>query len=465
MILPQNNITVLGLARSGSDIMRALVALGAGARTIGIDQSDPLSSDPAFMSELKNAGVRLLLKYTGSLPDDCGLLITSPVIPEDHPMILEAKSAGVAVWGEVEFAYQIREAPLIGITGTNGKSTTAMIAAELLNAAGRRALLCGNIAADHIALTLTKAALQAGPADVLVAEISSFQLEQTVTFRPRAGVWTTLSPDHLNRHPNMEAYARAKARLFAQMQPSDFAILPYAQPEIRDYVKTNARVVLFDDQPVPGDCDAVWCTPQGLYLRLDKQQQHICDVADFQLIGAHNRRNLAAAAAACLPFIDEPLRLSSGISAIRVLPHRMELVGSVNGICMINNSMCSNLEAVIESLRGLEWPYTAILGGLDKCDSPFEQLVPVLQQRCKGVVTIGQDGPTIANKLMQAGWGQIQQADSMEQAVDMAMSHLVSGDALVLAPGCASFGMFTNFEHRGRVFREIVSALEGFDAS
>lgn len=464
MILPSNNIAVLGLARSGSDLMRALVALGAGARTIGIDKGDPISQDTSFYEELQGAGVQLLLNYDDILPEDCGLLITSPVIPEDHPMILEAKQMGVPVWGEVEFAYQIREAPLIAITGTNGKSTTAMIAAELLNAAARRALLCGNIAADHIALTLTKAALQAGPADVLVAEISSFQLEQTVKFRPRAGVWTTLSPDHLNRHPDMESYARAKARLFAHMQPGDIAVLPVKQPEVRIYVDTKARIILFDDQPVPGDDDAIWCSLEGLFLRWDGRTVHICDINEFQLLGAHNRRNLAAAAAACLPFIDDPMRLAAGIGAIRALPHRMEPLGSVNGIRMINNSMCSNLEAVIESLRGMEWPYTVIMGGIDKSDSEFQLLVPILRQCCKGVVMIGQDGMAITEKLAQGGWNHVLQADDMRDAVAIAMGFLEPGDALVLAPGCASFGMFANFEERGRVFREVVAELEGYHA-
>ncbi len=465
MTLPDNNIAVLGLARSGSDLMRALVALGAGSRTIGIDRGDPISSDNSFLSSLQQAGVRLLLNYDGSLPGDCGLLITSPVIPEDHAMILEAKRQNIPVWGEVEFAYQIREAPLIAVTGTNGKSTTAMIAAELLNAASRRALLCGNIAADHIALTLTKAALQAGPADVLVAEISSFQLEQTVKFRPRSGVWTTLSPDHLNRHPDMESYARAKARMFLHMQPEDLAILPVRQPEIRDYISTKARIFLFDDQPVAENMDAMWCTPEGLYLRRQGSEMRISDIAEFQLIGAHNRRNLAAAAAACLPFVDDPMRLAAGIGAIRALPHRMEPLGSVRGIRMINNSMCSNLEAVIESLRGMEWPYVAILGGLDKSDSPFELLVPILQQCCKAVVVIGQDGPAIGQKLVSGGWSKVLSADDMQSAVDQAMQLLVAGDALVLAPGCASFGMFANFEDRGRVFREVVGSLEAQHAS
>ncbi len=465
MTLPEHNIVVLGLARSGSDLMRALVALGAGSRTIGVDRNDPISGDAFFHSELKQVGVRLLLNYDGTLPDDCGLLITSPVIPEDHAMILEAKSLSIPVWGEVEFAYQIREAPLIAITGTNGKSTTAMIAAELLNAASRRALLCGNIAADHIALTLTKAALQAGPADVLVAEISSFQLEQTVKFRPRSGVWTTLSPDHLNRHPDMNSYAQAKARMFLHMQPEDLAILPARQPEIRGYVNTSARILLFDDQPVSGDIDAMWCTPEGLYLRWQGLETQTSDIADYQLIGAHNRRNLAAAAAACLPFIDDPMRLAAGIGAIRALPHRMEPLGSVNGIRMINNSMCSNLEAVMESLRGMEWPYVAILGGQDKSDSPFELLVPILQQRCKAVVVIGQDGPAITQKLAKGGWSNSLPADDMQSAVNQAMELLTAGDALVLAPGCASFGMYANFEERGRIFREVVGRLEGQHAS
>lgn len=451
-------ILVVGIGRSGYDAARVLHSLGA--RVTACD-----AVCPALAGDLASLGVDVLTNWRAGLPGKSyDLVITSPGVYADNPILQEAVQEGIPVWSEVELAYHFSRAPIVGVTGTNGKSTTAALIAHILNTAGHHAILCGNIAADGYERTLTDAACQSRPDQILVAEVSSFQLEWVYEFHAHVGVWTTLSEDHLNRYPSLEEYGRVKARLFHRQTEADTAVVPGDDPFIHSLLQTRARCIYFSHQNIHINAEsAVWCEDTGVYLRNEEKVRRVASIEQYQLPGEHNRRNLAASVAACLAWHVGGERLQEAIDTFQALPHRMERVAEVAGVQYVNNSMCTNLEAAEESLKAVPAPVVLIMGGVDKSHSPFERLVPVLRERARGVVLIGKDAERIENQLRNAGWERTIRCDSLEEAVLCARDLARPGDWVMLSPACASFDMFTDFKERGRVFRRIVHRLGGRD--
>jgi len=451
-------ILVVGIGRSGYDAARVLGALGA--RVTACD-----ASTPALARELMSLGAEVLTEWRGGLPSkDYDLVVTSPGVPAESVILREALANDIPIWSEVEIAYQISRAPIIGITGTNGKSTTAALIAHILQTAGHRALLCGNIAAEGLERTLTDAAFQADEHEILVAEVSSFQLEWVHEFRPCVGVWTTLSRDHLDRHLSLEEYGRVKARLFRRQTESDVAVLPGDDAFIQSLVATKAQYIYFSHQNINTNANRfVWCNASGVYLREGETVQRIASTERYPLLGEHNWRNLAAAVAASLRWNVAPEHLEAAIRSVRPLPHRMEWVAEVNGVQYVNNSMCTNLQALQESLRAVPARVVLIMGGVDKSNTPFQEIVPLLQQKARAVLLIGADAARIEQQLRQAGWQCIVRCDGLKEAVVQARQLAQPGEWVLLSPACASFDMFANFQERGDAFRRIVRRLEERD--
>lgn len=452
-------ILVVGIGRSGYDVARVLRMLGA--QVAACDQGHP-----PLAQALEQLGVPVQLGWQGGLPaGEYELVVTSPGVPADAPILQEAVQQGIPVWSEVEFAFHLARAPIVAVTGTNGKSTTAALIAHLLSTAGYDAVLCGNIAAEEMERTLTDAAFHSHEAQILVAEVSSFQLEWVHAFRPHVGVWTTLSADHLNRHRSFEEYGRTKARLFQRQGEDDLAVLPADDAFILSLVRVPAQYVYFSHQEINTKWRyAVWCDGEGVYLRREADVHPLASVRRLRLYGVHNWRNVAAAVAACLPWQVTSDRLQEALDTFRPLPHRMEWVAEVDGIHYVNNSMCTNLQAAEESLKAAPAPVVLIMGGVDKSGSPFQNLVPLLQEKARGVVLIGADAERIEAQLRQAGWDHIVRCGTLEEAVRRARDMAQRGDWVMLSPGCASFDMFSSFQERGKAFREIVRRLEGCDA-
>ncbi len=452
------HILVVGIGRSGYDAARVLHSLGA--RVTACD-----AVRPALADDLASLGVDVLTNWQAGLPaKSYDLVVTSPGVYADNPILQEAVQEGIPVWSEVELAYHFSRAPIVGVTGTNGKSTTAALIAHILNTAGYQAILCGNIAIDENERTLTDAAWQSRPDHILVAEVSSFQLEWVHEFHAHVGVWTTLSEDHLNRYPSLEDYGRTKARLFHRQTEADTAVVPGDDPFIHSLLQTRARCIYFSHQNIDINAEStVWCDATGVYLKHKGEVRHLASVERYRLRGEHNRRNLAAAVAACLAWDVSGDCVQEAIDTFQTLPHRMERVTEVAGVQYVNNSMCTNLKAAEESLKAVPAPVVLIMGGVDKGYSPFERLVPVLREKARGVVLIGKDAERIENQLRNAGWEHTIRCDSLEEAVLCARDLARPGDWVMLSPGCASFDMFTDFKERGRMFRRIVRRLEGRD--
>ncbi|MEJ5251208.1 MAG: UDP-N-acetylmuramoyl-L-alanine--D-glutamate ligase [Chthonomonadetes bacterium] len=452
-------ILVVGIGRSGFDVARVLHSQGA--QVTACDRATP-----ALAQELASTGVRVLTNWRGAMPaEPFDLVVTSPGVPADAPVLQEAVQKGVPVWSEVELAYYLSPAPIVAVTGTNGKSTTAALIAHILKSAGYHAALCGNISAEGMERTLTDAAASAQPEDILVAEVSSFQLEWVHEFRPHVGVWTTLSPDHLDRHRSFEEYGRVKARLFRCQTEGDYAVLPGDDAFILSLVDTRAKRIYFSHQNLNiKDIPCICCLVDGVYLMQGEEASCLASVRGFRLLGLHNRRNLASAVAACSAWKVTREQMEEAISTFEPLPHRMEWVAEIAGVQYVNNSMCTNLHALQESIRAVPAPAVFIIGGVDKSESAFGEIVPLLQEKARAVVLIGADAERIEKQLREAGWEQIIRSHNLEEAVLRAAEIARQGDWVMLSPGCASFDMFANFQERGRAFREVVHRLEAHHA-
>lgn len=436
------SIAVFGLGRSGLAVARAAISRGASVTVYDETPREKLSK-PELAEESENLGAVLALGQPFPLDTTEDLVVVNPAIDHRHPC-LQAQKAKVI--GEVEFAFRISTAPIIAITGTNGKSTTTAMTVVALRASGIDAVLCGNIFGSGLAeMPLTDAADQSTPDQVLVAEISSFQLEWVRDFAPIAAAITTITPDHLDRYNSFDDYAATKERIFE-----------------RAIVKVDGRV---DGQLIAAPLNQSWGNP-----------------AEFRVIGTHNLRNAETACALTIAALEwlsmnrpdsdaiqvyrtereanrnQPVLPGGAFEALRKFPglaHRMQFVEEVNEVKYINNSMCTNPAAVVASIESLAAERVHVLvGGVNK-DLPFVPLNDYLLNKPHQIYLFGRDASQINQELSQK-W---QVYDTMKQAFDAAAKEAKDGEIVMLAPGCASMDQFRDFRHRGDVFCQYVREL------
>ncbi len=369
----------------------------------------------------------------------------SPGIPLTQPDVAWALDAGKDVIGEIGFAMRFLRQPLLGITGTNGKSTTTSFTGQLLTACGFRPFVGGNLG-----MPLCEAA--GGDHDLLVVELSSYQLELAGTLRPIAGVILNLTPDHLKRHGTMEGYAAAKARLFAHMGPGDWAVIPKGDATIEAAASAHGG-----DRLWLGGLPGVVREGRTARLGAPDGRVHALSLASIRVPGAHNLDNAATAALLALRAGADPARLEAAFAGLEALAHRMQVVAERGEVAWIDDSKATNLDAAIVGVSGIDRPCVVLLGGQGKplADGSLGAgaLAPHLG-RHRAVVTFGQDGPTIADELLAAGVPS-HRTSSLEEAVALARTLARPGDAVLLSPMCASFDAFRDFEHRGDVFASL----------
>lgn len=448
-------VHIIGIARSGLAAADILVCLGA--KVTMHDNKDAWQIEDA-MTKVGRMGIDA---KTGSQAyegiGNADLVITSPGVPSKCPGLVTAQQKGVPVISEIEFAYRVSPAPFIAVTGTNGKSTTSALLAHIFNTEGRQAYLAGNILAGEIRLPLSRAAFRASAADVIVGEISSFQLDWIVTFKPKVSLLLNIATDHLDRYEGMDGYIAAKMRIFENQDSEDFAILNADDPGVMaEASKIKSRLWLFSrkrevELGTFARGSEVWArTPAG--------EQYICDTSTMKLRGLHNQENVLAATAAVLAFGGTLDKIQEAVDTFQPLPHRLEPVGEINEVEFLNNSMCTNMHAAVRSMEAIGRPLVVIAGGKGKKDS-YGLLGDAFTKYAKHVVLIGEDAPLIAEAAEKAGYNKISHALSMEEAVETAWRHAKPGDTIMLSPGCASFDMFSNFEQRGDIFKEAVKSL------
>jgi UDP-N-acetylmuramoylalanine--D-glutamate ligase len=454
MELNGKRVLVVGLGKSG--VASALFMKAHGAK---VTVSDTKSGD-----ELRNE-IPVLLDHgitveTGGHGDRTfrgqDLIVVSPGVPVDAPPLVQARALGEAVIGEIELAAQFLPGPIVAITGSNGKTTTTTLVGEIMTAAGFPALVGGNIGTPAISL-----AERARPDTVIVLEISSFQLETIQTFRPKVAVVLNVTPDHLDRHRTFEIYTEAKARVFENQQGSDFAVLNADDPTcVAMAGRTRAQVFWFSRQKEVQQ--GAWVRDSNIVLRDGSGQREIMQVSEIPLKGAHNLENVLAAACAGKLMGCAPEKIREAVRDFKAVEHRLEFVATIGGVDYYNDSKATNVDATIKALESFPANIHLILGGKDK-GSDYTVLNDLLRQRVKRVYTIGAAATKIESQIVSSknGGPEVVHAETLENAVRKGNALAEPGDVVLLAPACASFDQFKSYEHRGKVFKEIVRALAG----
>jgi UDP-N-acetylmuramoylalanine--D-glutamate ligase len=441
-----DRVLVLGLGVSGEAAARHLLGLGAavtvadaGDDSVLRERVSSLDGPEALLGDADGS-------RTAAAAGASDLVVASPGVPEDAPALAEARRGGVPIWSEVELAFRMASAPILGVTGTNGKTTATKMIADALGAAGFRVAAAGNIGRP-----LTDAAVEGN--DVIVAELSSFQLRHIVSLRAPVAVVLNVAEDHLDWHGDFERYLAAKARLFENQLPGDVAIYHDDPDTTRVVAGAAGRRVAFSAGGVPEngagvDSNGVIVVPEG----------PVVNVASLKARGAPALLNAVAAAAAACAFGAKPDAVGRALAGFEPLPHRMELVGEVAGVAFVNDSKATNPHAVAAALDGLE-RVVLIAGGRNK----GLDLRPIAAASgpVRAVVTLGESAPDIEAAFAAAAPAvPVERASTMDDAVGRAAALASAGDTVLLAPGCASFDMFTDYKARGEAFRSAVKRIE-----
>lgn len=391
----------------------------------------------------------------GELPaevmNSLDLVVMSPGVPTDLPIVNKMREMGIPIWGEVELAYTYGKGDVLAITGTNGKTTTTALLGEIMKNYKESVFVVGNIGNPY-----TTEALKMTEESVVVAEVSSFQLETIHDFRPRVSAILNLTPDHLNRHHTMEAYIQAKEDIAMNQTEEDTCVLNYEDETTRRFgEKVRAKVLYFSSQRK---------LEKGIYLEdgniiyNDGEPEVVCHVDELKLLGTHNHENVMAAVAMAAAYGVPMDVIRKTIKEFAGVEHRIEFVCEKNGVAYYNDSKGTNPDAAIKGIQAMNRPTILIGGGYDK-DSEYEEWIESFDGKVKYFVLLGQTKEKIAAAARKLGFEQIIMTESLEEAVDTCARLAEPGDAVLLSPACASWGMFKNYEERGEKFKMYVNAL------
>ena len=451
MDLQNKTVLVIGTGKSG--IGAAGLLSKAGAKTILFDSNEKL--DVKDLKE-KTAGISSLQIVTGTLPsgleEQVELLVISPGVPIDSDMVVSFEKRGIPVWGEIELAYAFSKGEVIAITGTNGKTTTTTLVGEIMSAYKPSVFVVGNIGNPY-----TDIAMDTREDSVVVAEISSFQLETIHTFAPKVSAILNITPDHLNRHHTMECYVKTKEKIASNQTKEDVCVLNYEDAYTRAFGdKCPAKVVFFSSKRELAD--GLFLQGEEIMLAENGKAQKLMNIHEMNLVGLCNVENVMAAIAICRA-MDVPMDvILATVRQFKAVEHRIEFVATKNGVDYYNDSKGTNSDAAIQGIRAMTKPTILIGGGYDK-QSEYDEWIENFDGKVKAFVLIGQTRDKIAECARKHGVSNIILADTFEEAFEICVQNAVPGDAVLLSPACASWGMFPNYEVRGKMFKEMVHQL------
>lgn len=447
----QKTALVIGLARSGIAAARLLHRTG---RKV-------IVNDSSNAAEIRKAAKQLQESidcevYLGQNPDKLlervGQIVISPGVPADVPFLKKAAKLGIEVISEVELAYRYCKAPIIAVTGTNGKTTTTAWIGEILKAAGKKTHVVGNIGVPFSAK-----APETEEMDKVVAEISSFQLETIADFRPHIALILNITEDHLDRHKTMENYIAAKCRIFENQGSEDYLVLN-GDDEILSSIEPDSGVRVFYFSWTKTLSEGIWLEGRQIMMNIGAGKIPVCRVDQISLPGAHNLENaLASALAAGLCGI-KPEIIAKALAGFHGIAHRIEKVEVINGVTFYNDSKGTNPDSSIKAIEALQGPIVLIAGGMDK-KADFSRFVDAFGNKVKELVLMGETAGIIADTAKEKGFANIHMTSSMEEAVKKAYALSSPGFQVLLSPACASWDMFRDYEERGEVFKSAVRAL------
>jgi UDP-N-acetylmuramoylalanine--D-glutamate ligase len=475
MELKNKRVLVVGLGKSGLAAARFLKDRGARVTVSDARPATLIAELPGLVAEgiAVEAGSHGLLTFRRQ-----DLIVVSPGVPMSTPELKQVRAMGMPIIGELELGWRFLQGEVVAITGSNGKTTTTTLMGEIFKADGRATLVGGNIGRPVTEMVAESVELgrgsgrEAGPPPAAkddsvgagdgvvwsVLEVSSFQLETTVDFKPHIAMVLNITPDHLDRHGSFEAYAATKARITERQGPEDFLVLN-AEDKATQMVAAKTKAQIYWFSPRRQVKQGAFVHGESIFFRASEgaQPEAVMPVAEIPLAGAHNVENvLAAVCAARLAGVSSAV-IRAAVAAFKAVEHRLEFVRELEGVRYFNDSKATNVDATVKAVESFAGGIYLILGGKDK-DSDYAAMGSLLAERVKTVITIGSAAEKIEHQL--ADVVKIERAETMERAVALARRTAVAGDTVLLAPACASFDQFENYEHRGRVFKELVHALE-----
>jgi UDP-N-acetylmuramoylalanine--D-glutamate ligase len=445
-------VTVVGAARSGIGAARLLSANGASVFVTDLSPAGKLTTN---LMELKKTGIPFEAGGHTERAYDADLMVISPGVPTDSEIIREAGLKGIRVVSEIEMASWFCAAKIAAVTGTNGKTTTVTLLGRMLADANVPSTTAGNIGT-----AFSGVAAGAGPGSVVVLEVSSFQLDHIESFRPTVSVILNITPDHLNRYGgSFEKYAKSKCRVFENQGTGDTFIYNADDPEtkarVERLVPAGVRLMPFGLNEPPGD--GAFRRNERLVVRTEGREENVIGVPELGIPGVHNLYNAMAATLAALSLGVSPGSARRTLSEFKGVEHRLEFVRELKGVKYVNDSKATNVDSVWYALQSYRSPIVLILGGRDK-GNDYTRIAPLVSASVKSIVAVGESADKVVKFF--AGAVTVAKAASMKEAVDLSAAAAADGDVVLLSPACASFDWFDNYEHRGRVFKEAVWALQ-----
>ena len=450
MISAHTHFLVLGAGVSGRSVAAVLAAEGA---RVTLNDAKAIDETRQEYRELAVNGVTIVSgRQDESLLSGVDAVVVSPGITIHLPLLDAARRRGITVMSEIEVAYRLCRAPMIAITGTNGKTTTTTLVGEMIKASGRPTVVGGNIG-----LALSQEVRGFDATGMVVAEISSFQLEGVISFRPHIAAVLNLTPDHLDRHGSMAGYQQAKERIFLHQTADDYLILNYDDPAVRAMAGRAASRILYFSLTAEPD-EGAFLMDGNLCLKRQGAVEIVCPVTDLKLLGRHNVENaLAACCAAMLAGV--PVRVMAAVlQSFTGVEHRIEPVAVIDGVPYYNDSKATNPESSVKALEAFAGHLILIAGGRDK-NTDLSEFMTLAKERVDHLILFGEAADRFGFAAAQHGVTGIHRAGSLAEAVNLARRLARPPQAVLLSPACASYDMFNNYEERGRVFKELVHQL------
>ena len=445
-------VLVFGLGISGIGAGKILERQGA--EVVLYDGNKKLMEEKVRQQSGADSNAKIIIgEFPEEILAELDMTVLSPGVPTDLPVIEKMRKQGITVIGEVELAYQFGKGDVLAITGTNGKTTTTTLLGEIMKNYQDDVFVVGNIGTPY-----TTAVEDMTENSITVAEMSSFQLESIVEFRPRVSAILNFTPDHLNRHHTMEAYVNAKKNIAKNQTEEDTCVLNYEDAVTRQFGETlKAKVLYFSSQRILEE--GIYLDGEKIVLSLNGEKTEICTVNELNILGTHNHENAMAATAMAMSY-DVPVEhIRQALRTFQAVEHRIEYVTEKRGVRFYNDSKGTNPDAAIKGIQAMDRPTCLIGGGYDK-QSEYTEWINSFDGKVKKLVLIGQTREKIAEEAEKCGFHDYVFADSLQEAVDICYENAENGDAVLLSPACASWGMFPNYEVRGKMFKEMVHALK-----
>lgn len=451
MNLQDKKVLVVGTGKSGIGAAKLLGEVGADP--ILFDSNEKLS-----IEDIKEKGkdIQKLTVFLGSIPEnvksELTLVVVSPGVPVDTPFMEEFREKKIPIWGEIELAYVYGKGDVIAITGTNGKTTTTTLVGQIMNAYFPSVFVVGNIGNPY-----TEAALNTREDTVTVAEISSFQLETVHSFAPKVSAILNITPDHLNRHHTMENYAAAKEAVAGRQTKEEICVLNYEDSYTRAFgERCPASVKYFSSKQELED--GIFLKDEDIWLAEGGRKEKLLNIHELHLVGICNVENVMAAVLISLAMKVPMDIILDTVRDFRAVEHRIEFVATKNGVDYYNDSKGTNPDAAIQGIRAMTKPTVLIGGGYDK-QNEYDEWIEAFDGKVKAFVLIGQTREKIAECAGKHGIENVILADTFEEAFAICVEQALPGDAVLLSPACASWGMFPNYEVRGKMFKELVEKI------